>query len=211
MPRGGSRHSVLVSFLAEGMQDGSSADREAADGSESGDHHQVGAGVEKVGEDGAEGEDESQHIEPERRADAGADVFAKTKFEQESGESDGRHHDQRQRAEERGPAGVDHDQSEREQQESRGDDAPAAGLGRQIWLGLGRDRIGRGVRQGIPFQVIQGGARGFKSLPVADLARQSGQIDAEFLCWCSLRDMPFKHALAALQSFTSRSLAAPSG
>src|ERR1700689_3503798 len=98
---------VLVSFLAQGVQDDDAADGETADGSERSDQHEIGAGVEQVGGDRAEREYESQHVERERGADARADVFAKTKFQQESGESDGCHHDQRQRAEERGAAGVD--------------------------------------------------------------------------------------------------------
>ena len=58
----------------------------------------------------------------------GAQIFSQTKLQQESGESDGRDHDQGERTGERGAAGVDDDQREREQKQSGGDDAPAAGL-----------------------------------------------------------------------------------
>ena len=82
-------------------------------------------------------------------------VLAKTKLQQQSGESDGRDDHQGERAEERGTAGVDHHQSEREQEQSGGNDGPAA------WLGRG-GRVGSGVGQGVPSQVIQGGAQVFK-------------------------------------------------
>jgi len=116
--------------------------------------------MEEVGEDGAEGEDESQDVQPERGADTGADIFAKTKFQQESGEPDGGHYDQCQRAEECGAAGVDHNQGERKQKQSGSDDAPAAGL----LLRLGRrDRVGSGIGQEVPSKLYRAERGAFKS------------------------------------------------
>ncbi len=141
------------------MQDGDAADGEADHGSQRGDLHYGRAEVEDVGGDGGDREDESQHIEPERGADWSAQVFAKTQLQQQSGESDGRHDHQGDRAGESGTAGIDHHQSEREQEKSGGNNAPAAGLR----LGLERGgRVGSDVGQGVPSQVIQGGERSFQ-------------------------------------------------
>ena len=78
-------------LLAKSSEDGDAAAREADHCSQRGDQHYVRAEVEEVGEDGGDREDESQHIEPERRADWSAQVFAKAELQQESGESDGRY------------------------------------------------------------------------------------------------------------------------
>ena len=59
-----------------------------------------------------------------------AQVFAEAELQQESGESDGRDHDQRQRAGEGATAGVDDDQRQGKQQQAGGEDGPAAWLGR---------------------------------------------------------------------------------
>jgi hypothetical protein len=64
----------------------------------------------------------------------GAQVFAQAKLEQESGDSDGRHDDQCEWTVESGTAGVDHHECKRQKKESRGNDAPAAGLSLRIWL-----------------------------------------------------------------------------
>ena len=121
--------------------------------------------MEDVGENRRDREHDSQGIEPEWRADVvpylGALVLAKAQLQQECGESDGRHDHESERTGERGPAGVDHHQSEREQKQSGGNDGPAARL--PLWLGLGRGgRVGSGIGQGIPSQVIQGEVRGFQ-------------------------------------------------
>ena len=123
------------------MQHGGTADTEADDCSQRGEQQEVRAKMEKVSEDGGHGEDKSKHIEPERGANG--QIFAETEFEQESGQSNGSDDDKSERAEERGTAGVDHHQSECDQQQTCGNDAPAAGLGRA-------GRIGSGVGQGVP-------------------------------------------------------------
>ncbi len=97
------------------MQHGGAADGEADYGSQRGDQQEVGAEVEDVGEDGSDREDESQYIEPERGANRRAQVFPETELKQESGKTDGSHHDKGKRTGERGTAGIDHHQSEREQ------------------------------------------------------------------------------------------------
>ncbi len=111
--------------------------------------------MQDVGDDGGDGEDESQYVEPERGANPAAALRAKTKLQEKSGESDGRHHDQGEWAGEGRAARVDHHQSQGEEQQSGGDDAPALGLG--CW-----GRVGSGVGQGVPSQVIQGGVRVFQ-------------------------------------------------
>ncbi len=142
-------------FLTQGVQDGGAADGEADHGSQRGDEQEVGAEVEEVGEDGGDREDQSHYIEPERGADRRGQVFAETQLQEQSGESDGSDDDKGERAEERGAAGVDHHQSQCEKEQTGSHDAPAAGLGRG-------NRVGSGVGQGLPFQVIQGGSRVFK-------------------------------------------------
>ena len=108
--------------------------------------------MENVGENGADREDDSGNIKPQRGVDFSAPgVLAKPKLEQESGESNGGHNHESERAGKRRTAGVDHDQSEREQEQAGGDDAPPPRF--RFW-----SRVGSGVRQGVPFQVIQGGA-----------------------------------------------------
>lgn len=148
------------------MQDGGSADGEADDGSERGDQHEIGAEVREVGDHGGDGEDDSQNVQPERSADLGAcqgvRVIAQPELQQESGEPDGGYDDQGQRTIKSGAAGVDDHQSEREQEESGGDDGPAARL--RLWLG---GRVGCSVRQGVPSQVIQGRVWRFKWVAVS--------------------------------------------
>ena len=134
------------------MQHGGTADAEADDCSQRGEQQEVRAKMEKVGEDGGHGEDKSKHIEPKRGADG--QIFAETEFEQECGQSNGSDDDKSERAEERGTAGVDHHQSERYQQQTCGNDAPAAGLGRA-------GRIGSVVGQGVQ-SLIQGRGRSFQ-------------------------------------------------
>ena len=145
------------------MQDGGSADGEADDSSQCGHQHEIGTEVKQVGCYGGDGEDDSQYVQPQRSAYSGAclsvRVLAQAELQQESGESDRRYDNEGERTGKSGTAGVDHHQSEREQEQSGGDDRPAARLG----LGLGpRGRVGSGVGQGVPSQVIQGGAQGFQ-------------------------------------------------
>jgi hypothetical protein len=126
----------LASFFAQGVENGGSADGEADDGSERGDQHEVRAEAKNVGEYGSDCEDQSQHVQPKRSADFGASfgaqisISAQTQLRQQSGESDGGHDDQGERTGKRRAAGVDDDQSEREQEEAGGQNAPAAGLPR---------------------------------------------------------------------------------
>ena len=149
---GGSQTPDSDSLLTEGTQHGGSADAEADYCSQRGEQQEVRAKMEKVGEDGGQGEDKSKHIEPERGADG--QIFAETEFEQESGQSNGSDDDKSERAEKRGTAGVDYHQSECDQQQTCGNNAPAAGLGRA-------GRIGSGVGQGVP-SLIQGRGRSFQ-------------------------------------------------
>jgi len=72
--------------------------------------------MEDVGEDRGDGEEESQYIQPQRRADRNTQVFAETELQQNSGQPDGSDDDQGERAKERGMAGVDDHHSECEQE-----------------------------------------------------------------------------------------------
>lgn len=112
------------------MQDHDTADGEAADGSERGHEHKVGAEMADVSEDRGNRADQSQYVEPEWRANLSAQVPAQTKLQQERGESDGGDNDQSQRAGESPMAGVDHHESESEKKKSGGDDGRARALRR---------------------------------------------------------------------------------
>ena len=142
-------------IFAECAENGGAADGEAENGSQSGDEHEIGAEVHEVGDHGSEGEDESEHVEPERGANPAAALRAKTKLQEKSRESDGRDDNQGEWTVEGRAGGVDYHQSEGEEQQSGGNNAPAPGLER-------RDRVGSGVGHGVPSQVIQGGVRVFK-------------------------------------------------
>ena len=148
----------LARFLPQCAQHRGAADGKAENRSQRRYQREVGAEVENVGQERGDREDQPQCVEPKRGPDAIAHILAKAQLQEQSGETDSRHHYHGERAGESGSAGVDHDQREREQKQSGGNDAPAAGLRR--WLGL-RDggRVGSGVGQGIPSQVIQGGLR----------------------------------------------------
>ena len=149
------------------MQHGGAAEGEAEYGSQRGDQKKVRAEVKDVGKYGRDGENESQHIEPKRGTDG--QIFAQTQLQQEGGQSDRGHNHQSQRTEECGTAGVDHHQSEREEQQTGGNDAPAAGLGRG-------GRVGSGIGQGFPSQVIQGRVRVFKWCEAAALASGTANL-----------------------------------
>jgi len=137
------------------VENSGAADGKAENRSQCRDEHDIGAEVHDVGDDGSEGEDETQHVEPEWGANPGAAFFAKAKLQEKRRKSDGRDHNQGEWTREGRTAGIDHHESESEQQESGGNDAPAPGLGRG-------NRVGSGVRQGVPSQVIQGGVLVFK-------------------------------------------------
>ena len=160
---------LLASLLAQGVENLGAAHAKAKNGSQGRDHHQVRAKVHDVGQYGGHCEDQSQNIEPERGSDFSAHILAKAKLQQERGKSDGRDDDQGERAGESGAAGINHHQSEREEQEPGGNDTPTAGLG---------CGIGGGVGQGVPPQVIQGGVRVFQIERGRLLRRQSllGQL-----------------------------------
>jgi len=134
-------------LFAELAQDCGAAGRKADHGRQSCNPHGCRAEAENIGDDGRHGEDEPDCVDPERGANLSSQVSAKTKLKQESSEPDGRHHHQGKWTGERATAGVDHDQSQCEKEQARGNDGPAARLRR------GR-RIGRGW-QGSS-QVIQG-------------------------------------------------------
>src|ERR1700726_1486253 len=87
--KGESRKPDSPLLLAKGVQDGDAADREANHGSQRGDQQDGGAEVKDISEDGGDGKDEAEYIEPERGADRIALVLAETELQQERGKSDG--------------------------------------------------------------------------------------------------------------------------
>lgn len=137
--------------------------------------------MQDVGDDGGEGEDESQYVEPERGANPAAALRAKTKLQEKSRESDGRDNNQGEWTGEGRAARVDHHESQGEEQQSGGNDGPAPGLGRG-------GRVGSGVGQGVPSQVIQGGVRVFqiKRNRLSFLQLPLSQIFCRCQCICGL-------------------------
>ena len=67
---------MLTFSSPQGVQHDHAADGEAEDCAEGGDLHQIRVEMETVGENRADGEDQSQNIQPERRADGGSQVLA---------------------------------------------------------------------------------------------------------------------------------------
>jgi hypothetical protein len=147
--------SVQILIFAAGAENSGAADGEAENGSQCGDEHDIGAEMQDVDDDGGEGEDETEYVEPERGANPAAALRAKTKLQEKSRESDGRDNNQGEWTGEGRAARVDHHESQGEEQQSGGNDAPAPGLGSGA-------RVGSGVGQGVPSQVIQGGVRVFQ-------------------------------------------------
>ena len=98
------------------MQHSGSTDGEAENGSQRGNQQKIAAETKDVGEDGGDGKDESQNIEPEGRADRSVQIFipvsAQAQLQQESRQPNGSDDDQRERTEEGGTASVDDYQSE---------------------------------------------------------------------------------------------------
>ena len=69
-------------LFAKGVQDGHAADGETNYGSQGGDQQDGGAEVKDISEDGGDGEDEAEYVEPERGADRIALVLAETELQQ---------------------------------------------------------------------------------------------------------------------------------
>jgi hypothetical protein len=137
------------------MQDRRSADGEAHDSPERSHQHHVRTQMEDVGADRTNGEEQSHHIQPQRSANWSAQVFAKAKLQQKRGESDGRHHHQRQRTGKGASAGIDHHQRQREQEQPRREDGPAAWWWR-------RGRLGSGVWQAFRWKSYTAEEPGFQ-------------------------------------------------
>ncbi len=102
---------------------------EADDGTQCGDEHDIGIAVEKIGEDGANGESQPQHVQPQGRVDSLVEILSQPKLQEDRGQSDRSNDNQRQRTQECATPGVKNYEGERKQKESGGDKAPAARLG----------------------------------------------------------------------------------
>ena len=75
------------SASAQGAQNAYSTDSKADDRCERCDQHQIGAEMDKVGGDCADGEDQSQHVKPQRRMNARVYVFAEPELKEQGGEA----------------------------------------------------------------------------------------------------------------------------
>lgn len=69
-------------LFAKGVQDGDAADSEANHGTQRCDQQDGGAEVKDISEDGGDGEDKSEYVEPERGADRIALVLAEPELQQ---------------------------------------------------------------------------------------------------------------------------------
>jgi len=123
VPKAGSRTSVFLP--AQSVQHRCSADSKAEHCSQRRDQQQIGAEMQNVGEDGGDRKEKSKTLSQSERELVWANLCA-DELKQQSGQTDGCDHNQGKRAEERGAAGVNHHQSEREKQQTGGNDAPAA-------------------------------------------------------------------------------------
>ena len=137
------------------MKDNNPANRETNHGSQRCDQHQAVTQVKDIGEDGGDGADQAQHIEPHRSADWTTNVMPQPQLEEQGCKSDGRDNDQGQRAEKSSAAGVENNERKGDQEQTSGEDGPTAGFDHS-------GRIGSAVGQGVQPQVIQGRAQGFK-------------------------------------------------
>lgn len=111
------------------MDDLDSADGEADDRAQGCNEHEARVHVQHIGEHGSNSKQQTEHIEPERRANLGREIFAQAELQQERGQTDSRHHYQRQGTEECRARGVDDDNCQGDEQQARGNDGPAARLG----------------------------------------------------------------------------------
>jgi hypothetical protein len=76
---------------------GNATDGETRDRSQRCNQHDIWAEMKNIGEYRANREGQPQHIQPERRVDAGAQVLPEPKLEQERSQSDGCDHDKSER------------------------------------------------------------------------------------------------------------------
>ena len=133
------------------MENEGSADTET-DYSSEGDEIEDAAGEPQIiGEHGGHGTDNTQNIQPERRADVG-EIAAKPDLKQQGGESNGGDGDQSNRAVEGVRSGVDDDQSEGEEEEAGSDHGPSPC---DFGVGVGA-RLRRRGRQATSGQVSMG-------------------------------------------------------
>jgi hypothetical protein len=129
------------------MEHDNSADAKTSHSPQSDTLKRARAEVQRVGKDRRDRTDQSHHIEPEWGADS-PDILAQPELQEKSSKADGCDYYQSQWAEERGAARVDHHQGEGEQEQSCGEDRPAARTSACV-------RIGSGVGQGIPLKLYR--------------------------------------------------------
>ena len=115
-------------MLAEGMKNHGAANGEDADGSEGEDLGDFGLELQQIGEERRERTEDAERIQPYGCADrADLVAIAQAKLHQDSGESDGGDHHDRERTVEGAARGEDDDEGEGSAEQARSDDGPAAG------------------------------------------------------------------------------------
>lgn len=114
-------------FFSQVVKEKKAGHRKTSDGRESGNLGEYRAQVEEIREESTECTKQAENVKPDGEANRFGSWAAKPKLEEGGGESNGRNDYYSQRATKSGPAGVEHDEGESAQQETRGDDGPAAG------------------------------------------------------------------------------------
>jgi len=133
---------LLFFSLAERVEDDDATDGETEDGAEGKDEGQGRGKVKAIRKNGDHSERQPKHVEPDWSVNLVGEPFAETELQKKRGQADGGDNHERERARKRRLAGVDDNQRQSDQEQSRGNEAPASGLGCG-W------RIGSGVRQAI--------------------------------------------------------------
>jgi hypothetical protein len=119
------------SALTNPIQHNETADCETSDSPERSHLGEVWAEVEPVCKEGADGAQDTYHVEPARSSDGTGETGTQTKLEEHSNESDGSQNDDGHWTMEGSPACVEHHQRNRQDQETGGDDRPATGWERR--------------------------------------------------------------------------------
>src|SRR5690349_21192667 len=127
--------------LAQFTQHYNSANRKTDDRCQRGCEHPCRTKMQNIGEQRGSGKQQRQQVQPERSMSVGRRILSQPELQEQRGKSDSSHYHQRQRAVKGRAAGVEHDQRQGQQQQSGGNDAPAA-------LFQGRRGSGTLFRQG---------------------------------------------------------------
>ena len=114
-------------MLAQEIEHDHAADGKATHRRQSYELDHLRTEVQEIPEQGPEGEDDSQGIQPTRSMPGRGEIMAKSNLQQQCGHADGCYHNHCHRAEKCAPARVHHDQSERCDQQTGGNHRPTQG------------------------------------------------------------------------------------